>query len=478
MRIGGALGLVAAATLIGHFAYRHLDLADVAMIYLLAIAVAAARMGRRIALMTALLCVGSLDFFFIPPRFTFAVNDVRHIGTFGVMLGVGWLVATLTERIRSQAQAAQAREQHAQALNRLASVLAEDGNVQHVKARVESYLERELHCAVRLLLADGEGHLESHADLAEAERAVAQWTFDHGRPSGPGTPSLPGTSWIFEPMGRWGVLGLHHPDMGPNRQSLLPAFAAQIGLTLERIHLEAERTQAHLRAEEEQLRNTLLSCVSHDLRTPLSGITGAATALLEAEGLDRAEERLLLGSIHQEAGRLQRLVNNLLDLTRVESGRLQVQKEWVLLEEVVGSALARLDDVLGARPLELRLADGWVQLDPVLFEQVLVNLVENALKYSAEGSPIRLEGRLEEGQVVLELSDLGPGFPKGEEARVFEKLYRGANSKGTPGAGLGLAICKGIVEAHGGCIEARNLNPGGQIRITLPLEGEPPQEDA
>jgi two-component system sensor histidine kinase KdpD len=157
---------------------------------------------------------------------------------------------------------------------------------------------------------------------------------------------------------------------------------------------------------------------------------------------------------------------------------MQIQKEWVLLEEVVGSALARLEDSLGVRPLELKLADGWIQLDPVLFEQVLVNLVENALKYSPEGTPICIEGRIEEGRVILELSDRGPGFPKGEESRIFEKLYRGTTSKGTPGAGLGLAICKGIVEAHGGCIEARNLNPGGQIRIVLPLEGQPPQEEA
>jgi two-component system sensor histidine kinase KdpD len=264
---------------------------------------------------------------------------------------------------------------------------------------------------------------------------------------------------------------------GAGPQGLTLALAAQISLALERARLAEERAEARLRADHEQLRSTLLSSVSHDLRTPLGTITGATTSLLDP-GPEAApgDQRMLLQTIHQESCRLERLVNNLLELTKLESGQVQVKKEWVPMEEVVGSAVGRMEEQLGDRPLTLNLREAWVPLDPVLLEQVLVNLLDNALKFSPPESRIELEGWVEGGRARLTVSDQGPGFAPGEEQRVFEKLYRGSCSATAPGAGLGLAICRGIIQAHGGTITAATRPQGGaKITLTLPIEGAPPE---
>jgi len=483
-----ALLVVALATALDFVARPHVDLADLVMVYLLGITFVATRFGRMAALLTSLLCVAALDFCFIPPRFTFAVQDVRHLGTFGVMLGVGWIVANLAERIRAQARMALEREGHASALNRLGSVLAEGGSVEAIRDRVETYLRKELGMPVLVLLSNQHG-LPGDADharrLGPDEWAVAQWALQHAAPAGRGTAALPGARGLFLPMHGTehpiGVLALFPEDrqaaVEPERQSLLTVLAAQISLALERSHLAEERTEARIHAEEEQLRNTLLSSVSHDLRTPLATITGATSNLL-APGpeADPGDQRMLLTTIHEEAGRLQRLVNNLLDLTKLESGQVKVHKEWVPLDEVVGSVLNRMEEQLAERRLELDLPEVWVPLDPVLFEQVLHNLLDNALKYSPAGSSLTLRAQQSEDHLLLLLSDQGPGIPQGEEERIFEKLYRGTWGPKTTGAGLGLAICRGIIQAHGGSIHACNAAAGGlEIRIALPIEGAPPE---
>jgi two-component system sensor histidine kinase KdpD len=259
--------------------------------------------------------------------------------------------------------------------------------------------------------------------------------------------------------------------------SLFSTLASHISLALERARLAEERTEARIRAEHEHLRSTLLSSVSHDLRTPLATITGATTTLLEP-GPDAAPEdqRLLLTTIHQESCRLQRLVNNLLDLTRLESGQVRVLKEWVPVEEVVGSAVIRMEEPLGERPLSVNLPEAWVPLDPVLFEQVLLNLLDNALKFSPAESPIEIGGWLTDSQITLTVADSGVGIAIGEEERIFEKLFRGTRASQTPGAGLGLAICRGIMQAHGGTIHATGRPGGGtQFILELPIENRPPE---
>jgi two-component system sensor histidine kinase KdpD len=484
-----ALVAVALATVGGLLIYGRLDLADVAMIYILCITVVATRYGQWAALLASLLSVAALDYFFIPPRFTFAVQDIRHVGTFGVMLGVGWVVATLAERIRTQTRLALERERHTGALYRLGAALAEGGDAPAIQTRVEDYLRQALGRPALVLLADGKGQLAARsvpgAPLDPDELAVAQWALEHRVPAGHGTGTLPGARGQFLPMlgseAPVGVLALFQ-DPGKGRdggdaKGLPQALAAQISLALERARLAEERAEARLRADHEQLRSTLLSSVSHDLRTPLGTITGATTSLLDP-GPEAApgDQRMLLLTIHQESRRLERLVNNLLELTKLESGQVQVRKEWVPMEEVVGSAVSRMEEQLGDRPLTLNLREAWVPLDPVLLEQVLLNLLDNALKFSPPGSPIEIESWVLEHQVRLAVADHGPGFTPGEEERVFEKLYRGSRSASAPGAGLGLAICRGIIQAHGGTIKAASRPQGGaQITLTLPLEGTPPE---
>jgi two-component system sensor histidine kinase KdpD len=398
------------------------------------------------------------------------------------MLGVGYVVANLAERIRTQTRQALERERHTGALYRLGAALAEGGDAAAIKVRVEDHIRLTLGMPAIVLLADQNGQLTTDPPLEPDEWAVAQWALDHRLPAGRGTGVLPGARGLFLPMAGSevpvGVLALFQdPGRAPDPKGLAMALAAQISLALERARLAEERAEARLRADHEQLRSTLLSSVSHDLRTPLGAITGAATTLLDpGPQADPGDQRMLLLTIHQESCRLERLVNNLLELTKLESGHVQVKKEWVPMEEVVGSAVGRMEEQLGDRPLTLNLREAWVPLDPVLLEQVLLNLLDNALKFSPPGSPIEIEGWTLPGQARLSVSDHGPGFAPGEEARVFDKLYRGSRSASVPGAGLGLAICRGIIQAHGGTILADNHPRGGaRITLTLPIEGTPPE---
>ncbi len=460
---------------------RYLQLADLVVLYMLCITVVATRFEKGPAFLATALCVGCLDYFFIRPFYTFSVHDTRYLGTFGMMLGVGWIVGNLAGRIRTQAREAGERERHTTALYRLGGILAEGGDAPAIQERVEAYLGQELGVRVLILLPGPDGALLPRAGLNADELGVAQWALANRQASGAGTPNLPGARALFLPMGSprlaEGVLAVFPPAAAG--RDLLEGMAAQVSLALGRARLVSERAEARIRAEQEHLRSILLSSISHDLRTPLGTITGASSTLLdpgpEATAGDR---RMLLATIHQESRRLEKLVDNLLDLTRLETGQVQVRKEWVPAEEIVGSALNRLEGQLEGREVSLDLRDAWIPLDPVLMEQVLVNLLDNALKFSPPGSPLELECWTDGDTATLTLTDHGPGLEPGEEERIFEKLYRGSRSASAPGAGLGLAICRGIVQAHGGSITARSTPRGGtRAVVTLPLEGRPPTLD-
>jgi two-component system sensor histidine kinase KdpD len=319
---------------------------------------------------------------------------------------------------------------------------------------------------------------------------VAEWAFGHGRPAGAETDTLPAARARWEPLqgsrGPVGVLGVELPasmrPLTPDQRDLLAALAGQIAVPLERARLSAERDAARLAAESEQLRSTLLSSVSHDLRTPLAAITGAASGLLETPPPAPALARELASTVLDEAERLNRLVGNLLDMTRLESGTLQPKRDWHSLEEVVGSALARVRRHAGGRAMEASVAADLplVALDAVLVEQALVNILENALRHGGPGGTVSVAARREGPDAILEVSDEGPGFPPEDAERLFEKFYR---ARGGLGAGLGLAIARAIVTAHGGTIRAEPGRPkGATFRVTLPL-GEapplpPPEEEA
>jgi two-component system sensor histidine kinase KdpD len=267
----------------------------------------------------------------------------------------------------------------------------------------------------------------------------------------------------------------------PGLERLLETFAGQAALALERVMLAERAQQEQLEVEAERLRTALLSSLSHDMRTPLGAITGAASSLLEDGGaggaLAESSRRDLLQSILGESQRMNRLIGNLLDMIRLETGALEVQRDWQPLEEVVGVALIRMEERLRGHPVEVRLPPELplALLDGLLIEQVFVNLLENAVKYTAAGTPIEISASVGEGAIVVDVADGGPGLPPGEEGRIFDKFYRLPGAAGAGGVGLGLTICRGIVTAHGGRIWAENRAGGGAVfHFTLPLLGTPP----
>jgi two-component system sensor histidine kinase KdpD len=345
---------------------------------------------------------------------------------------------------------------------------------------------------VVLLLPDASGRLGPGAMSGEAsardasEAAVGQWVFEHGQVAGRGTDTLPGASALYLPLlasrGTVGVLGLQADApsalQGPEALHQVEAFASQAALALERARLTEEAEEAQVRAETERLRNSLLSSVSHDLRTPLASITGAASTLLDTGGrLDEATRKDLLEALHEEADRLNRLVQNLLEMTRLEAGALVPHTAWHSVEEVVGAALGRFGKALAERPVTTRIPAELplVPMDDVLIEQVLLNLIDNALKYTPAGSAIELGAEDAGTEVVVEVADRGPGLPPGEERAVFEKFHRVEPAPTVRGTGLGLAICAGIVRAHGGRIWAQNRPGGGvAIRFALAVKDAPP----
>ncbi|MEZ4406720.1 MAG: ATP-binding protein [Polyangiales bacterium] len=327
---------------------------------------------------------------------------------------------------------------------------------------------------------------------AVSDAEAARWCFERERPAGLGTDTLPRSKALCVPMkGRarvLGVLSVAPRDGAPldgARRDLLDAFARLGASAMERATLAEDARRAAERARDEATRSALLSAVSHDLRTPLASITGAATTLRDdGDALSEAQRGELLDAVCDEAERMARMVNNLLDMTRLASGAVRVKREWVPLEEMVGSAMNRLERVLAGRPVSIDLPASLplLSVDPVLFEQVLVNLLENAARHTPEGVAVDVSAEATEGGgVALTVADRGPGIAVGDESRVFEKFYR-APGAGPSGAGLGLTICEGIVRAHGGAITAARREGGGaEFRVVLPpAEGAPsvPEETA
>ena len=483
--------IVALLTVICLFLIRHFELADVAMLYMLGILLVASRFGRWPSLVSSVLSVLALDFFFVPPRFSFAVGDFKHLATFAVMLLAGLVIGNLTERIRSQARLARNRENRIRALFRLSGELTRStGSAAMAESAIRN-VATHFQSRVSIFLPGAGGRLapsqakDQHA-VGQDELGVAQWVYDHHEPAGMGTDTLPGAKALCLPLKGAheliGVMAIQPADapahLEPEQRHLLEAFANQTAVALERAILAERNRESQRQVDREQLRNALLSSVSHDLRTPLGGITGAASTLLEDEGgLSAAARRDLLETIHEESHRLQRLVTNLLDVTRLESGVVDLVKEWVPLEEVVGSALERMTAQLGKRDVKVELPASLplVQADPVLLGQVVINLVENAHKFSPLDMPIEIKAWATERSITLSVTDHGPGIPEGQEEHIFEKLVRFQQGEARPGAGLGLAICKGVVQAHNGKIMANTRPSGGaQFMVSLPLGQAPP----
>jgi two-component system sensor histidine kinase KdpD len=454
------------------------------MIYLLGIVGVAARGSQGAAVFASVLSVLAYDFFFVPPYLTFAVSDVQYLLTFGVMLVVALLISSLTIRTKAQAQSARQRERRTATLYEMSRELARTRDFDHILQIARKRISEIFGSQVAIFLPNPNGQLTTTTPYSQdpKEQGVAQWVYDHRQLAGSGTQTLPGVQGVYFPLVAphkvLGVLGMLpepiQPFLTPEQLQLLETLINQIALAMERVLLSEEAQQARLQVETERLRNALLSSVSHDLRTPLTIITGATSSLLTKQ-LDALTQQKLTQTVADEAQRLNLLVRNLLDMTRLESGAIQVHKEWQPLEEVVGSALHRLAQQLQTRPLTLDLpADlPLIPLDAVLIEQVLVNLLENALKYTPEKSPLTIRAWVNEQGVTIELADQGPGIALADREAVFEKFYRVQSERG--GSGLGLTICRGIVTAHGGKIWVEAVPGGGaSFRFTLPIEGEAP----
>jgi two-component system sensor histidine kinase KdpD len=480
---------VTVPVLIGLLGFPRMELADIVMLFTIPILVAAIRHGRNAALVASLMSVLAFDFFFIPPRFTMAVGDAKHLGTFAIMLGMGFVIGNLTERVRQQAIRAQQREQRTLALYRLGEALVQTGERRDTITAAVRAVEAQFRTQVVFYFATPEGRLEPWAGpstmvVDETHRGVAQWAFDHSQVAGQGTGVLPASAALFLPLkgvrGTLGVMALRSEEgplwQEPDQRHLLESFANQTALALERATLSSEAQATRIQAERESLRNAILSSVSHDLRTPLAGITGSATTLLEDPGVLTIEERnALLKAIQDEAFRLHRLVTNLLDLTRLESGSLERKRDWLPVEEIVGSALDHLGPLGEGRKVLVQVEppNTLIQGDPVLLEQVLINLVENAFKFSPPDQPVEIHASSTDRGVSVLVNDHGPGIPEGLELKIFEKLFR-LRGRGA-GAGLGLAICEGIVQAHGGRIQVNNRPQGGaQFMVWLPYDTDPP----
>ncbi len=481
------------------WAFQDFGLAEAnkAIVFLLAVALVAARLGLGPGLLATVGGVLAFDFFFVPPYRTFAVADAQYVITFAIMLVVAMIISTLAARLRRQIRSARARERRLEALYRLSRELSAVSGSHQLALAAQREVAGMFGTAVTIYLP-GEGSglqpavpATDHAVAGPREIAVATWVFDHGEMAGSGTDTLPDADALYLPMvtprGVAGVLSVAPPDgellLSPANRQLLETVSTQIGAAVERDELADETRRALLQMERERLRSSLLSSVSHDLRTPLAVIAGTSSTLLELgwEG-DRAERDDLLNVIVQESSRLSRLVESLLSMTRLDAGSIKVEKQWFPFEDVVGSALGRLRKELVGRTVNKRLAPDLplVPLDGVLIEQVLVNLLENALRYSDDGTGLEIIARVGDGGVVVQVADRGRGLSRGEEEQIFEKLFRGSASARTSerGVGLGLAIARAIVNAHGGRIWAENRDGGGAVfSFVLPVEGSPPDID-
>jgi two-component system sensor histidine kinase KdpD len=488
---GGVLLILAACTCLAELMRSHFDSAGLTMVYLLGVVFIAIAFGRGPAVVAAVLSVAIFDFAFVPPRFTFRVSDTQYLVVFAVMLAVAVITGTLTARLREQREAARQSERRTAALYRLTHDLAVRSGAREVYQAAVDRIAELFGVPVAISVAGDRNALMVVAGDASVielrpDHAAAEWAYANGQPAGILSRIPADAQGIHMPLVAGarilGVLSLGRIEAAslddPERWELLRALSSQTALAMERCRLAEEAERVRADAEAERTRSVLLSSVSHDLRTPLAAITGAASSLSsEGDSLPAAARRELSETISDEAARLNRLIGNLLDMTRVDSGTLRVRKEWHSIEEIVGAALTWLEAPLVGRAVRVSLPANLplVPTDDVLLEAVVRNLVENAHKYSPTEAPIEITGMIEGAAFRLDVADRGAGLPPGEERRVFDKFYRGESSRAQPGAGLGLAISKGIVEAHGGLIEAANRSGGGAVfTLRLPLEGTPP----
>ncbi len=487
-----ALAIAAICTVIALLVFPHVSPANLSMIYLAGIVFTALYSGIGPSVFTTLLSVAAFDFLFTEPYRTFAISDVQNILTLFVMLLVAITVSSLAVRSQQQTEAAKERERHTTSLYDMNRKLADAKSLQALLDTAAQHIYSEFGSQVAIFIPNVDGSLKMVAAQPtdtgnqEMEFDLASRVFKYGQTTNSRSEAIMDPTHLYVPLRASkeivGVLGLYSPSKSQfsqlERRQLVESSADQIGLAIERMQLTIQAQQAQMEVETERLRSDLLSSVSHDLRTPLAAITGATSTLLERGlSLDSQTHHELSQVAYEEAQRLNRLVGNLLDMTRLESGGLKVEKEWQTLEEVVGVALRQIGKQYRDHPITAHLPPDlpFIPMDSVLIEQVLLNLLENAMKYTPPGTSIEISATYSDESVTVQVADRGPGIPLGDEQKIFDKFYR-ASPNVAGGVGLGLTISKGIIEAHGGKIWAKNRPDGGAVfSFTLPLEGKQPE---
>jgi two-component system sensor histidine kinase KdpD len=474
-----------------------LDLANVAMLFLLAVVLVAIRLGRTAAVAAALAGFCALLLAAHPADGRdYQVGEFKYAVALAVMLAVGWIAARLTADLRQQAESAVRREARTRSLYELARALSVALQTGQVFEITLGFAERTFDARGAILLPDDAGRLLPPLPAAGApvlsvlDMAAAQWAYDHASAAGAGTGTLPGNQYVYLPllatMRTRGVLALRVPEHGtllaPEGRALLDAFAALAAIALERVHYVEVAQDTEVKMEGERLRNSLLAALSHDLRTPLTGLVGLSESLTLARPALPAAQMELACALRDEARRMGTLVANLLDMARIQSGGVKLNLQWQLVEELVGSALRACRWQLGGRSVETRLPATLplVRFDATLLERVLCNLLENAGKYTPPDARILIEADAEAeagpgaGMLRVRVRDDGPGLPPGREDALFDKFVRGRQESPIAGVGLGLAICRAIVDAHGGRMRAYNVDGGACFEFSLPLGVPPP----
>lgn len=493
------LAMVGGVTLIGKLLDPAIGLVNVAMAYLLPIMTTGLLWGTSWAVVAALSSIFAFDFLFVPPVLRITVEDEKYLFAFAMFLVVAVWVGTMAGRRRRHLANLREREKRIGALYALSRKMAGSADLSSTLQVAAEMTAQAVGVRVAILIPDEQGELRERGSApvgsggGEAqcfgpnERAVATWTFVNGRAAGRGTETLDGANVLCLPLSlegdQVGVLSVwpdpKSPRMLPDQRHLLEAFSSLIAVAVNRVRLSEQARQAYRLEESERLWMALFNSLSHDLRTPLSSVTGAVTSLLEGgDVFDDSARRELLLTIKTEAARLNRLVGNLFDMARVKSGRLQLHKEWCNIEEIIGVAVSRVEDQARNRPLEVTVEQDLplVHADLALLEQAVVNLLDNALKYSAPGSAVRVAARRTGQSLVVSVTDQGSGIPPADLDRVFEQFYRGKNPGQVRGTGLGLTICKAVVEAHGGTIGVQSeQGKGTTFSFALPLTAVAPQ---
>ncbi len=488
LRYLAGFALVLGATGISALIHPYITPTNLVVIYLLAVVIGALYLGRGPAILTSLLGVAAFDYFFVPPHLALTVSNSEYLITFAGLLGVGLVISQLTGIVKDQAEAVHRREAEAIELYELSRDLTDAGDIDSIAkvatSRVGQTFGREAAIFLPIQGKLTEVHASPGLALSKMDTDLAAWTYGQGQAAGRGTEFHPEEKVRHQPLktlsGMVGVLSIYFPDKGKSLSQpqlrILIAFANQIAMAVERARLSEQAHQKELLEITDKLQNALLNSISHDLRTPLVSIKGALSSLTDAQiSLDENAKQSLLETASEEADRLNRLVENLLDMTRLESGAMRIKQDACDVQDLIGSSLEEIGSRLKEHPVETRIPDDlpMVKMDFVLMERVLVNVIDNAIKYSPVKGPIQVSAVKTGGFVEITVSDEGSGIPPEDMTKIFTKFFRVQRPDSVTGTGLGLAIGKGIVEAHGGFITAENRPGGGtMITIGLPVESQ------